>query len=171
MSEKPQYILDNSPLTTLCRFPSDSAPYIHTVFQYMDIILPHGVIKEARGGTGIIARVALPLLNRGIIQSMVAPLEPAILDLSYGSVLGQGEREVIKIALKTGNTPIIDDKQAFIAACRFGLHPLGFQDLLVRLVNECGFPRLLASEIAKTTARQFPAIFLLHTLSMLDEVK
>lgn len=57
---KPDFLLDTSPLTALCRFPLNGKPYIFEVVKYATIILPEGVITEARGGKGVIARVALP---------------------------------------------------------------------------------------------------------------
>jgi predicted nucleic acid-binding protein len=151
----------------LCRFPLKGKPYIHDVLQYVTIILPEGVVVEARGGTGVIAHVAFPLLKAGQIKSAAAPDAPTILDTAYGNDLGVGERHVIKIALAQKLPAVIDDREAFIVACRFGLYPIGFQDFIVRLVKELAFPNETALDIVKTTARQYPKMFLAHTLDML----
>jgi hypothetical protein len=59
----PTFVLDTSPLTALCRFPLNDLPYIHLILSYADIVLPSGVIAEAKGGSGIIARIVFPLLK------------------------------------------------------------------------------------------------------------
>ncbi len=165
---KPSFLLDTGPLSVLCGFPLRGTPYLHTVLDYAMIVLPTGVVAEVRASPGKIARTVLPLMKQGLIQALSAPRDPAILDTSYGEDLGVGERDVIKIALATGLPVVIDDRDAFIVACRFGLHPVGFQDWIVRLAKEYGLPKATAVEIVKATARQYPAMFLAHTLEMLS---
>ncbi len=164
---RPTFILDTSPLSVLCRFPLEGIPYIHGILSYADLVMPEGVINETRGGTGVIARVVLPLLKSNRLRSMRASTEPAILDTAYGKLLGTGERDVIRLALANQITPVIDDKDAFVIACRFGLRPIGFHDFIVRLVSECGLSADSAIEIVNETARQYPISYLPHTLDLL----
>jgi hypothetical protein len=77
-----------------------------------------------------------------------------------------GELSVIKIGLGQKIPVVIDDHDAFIVASRFNLQPLVFQDFIVRL-TDLGLPKEQAIEIVQTTSRQFPAMYLAHTLSKL----
>jgi predicted nucleic acid-binding protein len=164
---KAQILLDTGPLSTLCGFPLHGPLYLHSILRYAEITLTDGVVSEA--GQGKIWRTVSPLLKTGELQSIKAPASPSILDVSYGKDLGLGERSTIRAALQTGFVTVIDDKNAFIAASRFGLRPIGFQDLLVMLVKDYLLPPDLAIEIVTVTAGQYPKMFLAHTLDMLRE--
>jgi len=166
MPDKVTYLLDTGPLSILCSFPIGRASYLYTILQYCQIVLTDGVIAEA--GRGKIWRIVSPLLNTGEIQAATAPTEPEILDLSYGNDLGLGERSTIKAALATGVTAIIDDRDAFVVANRFGIHPIGFQDWMVNLVKTSSLPNVTAVEIVRASANQYPNMFLAHTLQMLS---
>ncbi len=161
------YLLDTGTLSTLCSFPTSGSSYLYTILQHAQIVLTDGVITEA--GRGKIWRIVSPLLKTGEIQSISAPLEPDILDLSYGNDLGLGERSTIKSALLTGLTAIIDDRDAFVVANRFGIHPIGFQDWIVRLAREANLPAKIAVDIVHASANQYPKMFLVHTLKMLGQ--
>ena len=69
--------------------------------------------------------------------------------------------------MTTGLSVVIDDHDAFMVACRFGLRPVGFQDFIVSLTSAYQMPKDMAVDIVRTTSRQFPAMYLLHTLDML----
>jgi hypothetical protein len=163
---KASFLLDTGPLSVLCGFPIKKIPYIHVILQHTILVLPDAVIGEIQGA-GKMARIIPPLLQSGKIQSFTTPTAPLIVDTAYGRGLGPGERTVIKCSLETHLPPVIDDQDAFIVACRFGLHPIGFQDFIVRLVIEHGLSQNTAVEIVQVTARQFPAMYLAHTLDML----
>ena len=165
-TSKPVYLLDTGPLSVLCGFPIKRTPYIHTVLEYADIALPDTVIGEIQGA-GKMARVVLPLLKSGAISQIITPATPLIVDTAYSRDLGPGERAVIKCGLATSLPIVIDDQDAFMAANRFKLRPIVFQDFIVRLVQEHSMPRLTAIEIVQTTQQQFPAPYLTHTLDML----
>lgn len=162
------FLLDTGPLSVLCGFPLVGRSYIHTILSYTDIALAEGVISEIQAApSGKIARVMSPLL-RTRIQRVLINDEPAILDQAYSKLLGLGERSTIRVAMRSPEwTAVIDDKDAFIVACRFGVHPIGFQDFIVKLVKEREMPKSKAIEIVKTTTRQFPSSYLVHTLDML----
>jgi predicted nucleic acid-binding protein len=163
------FLLDTSPLSVLCSFPLSGTLYIHTILKHADLVLPDGVADEIQVATrGKVARTMLPLIAAGDVMTITAPDAPAILDAAYGNDLGLGERSAIKAALATGMPLVLDDMRAFIAACRFGLQPIVFQDFIVRLAREHDLPKEAAVEIITTTARQFPAMFLKHTLDMLS---
>lgn len=163
---KAAFLLDTGPLSTLCSFPLRGTLYFHTILQHVDIVLTDGVVSEA--GQGKIWRTISPLLRSGELQTLTAPADPTILDTSYGKDLGIGERSTIKAALTSGMTTVIDDKNAFIVACRFGLRPIGFQDFMVRLVREHNLSKTTAIEIVNASAGQYPRMFLAHTLDMLS---
>lgn len=167
----PIYILDTSQLSILCRFPLKAAPFIQEITPLVTILIPESVIIEARRATSTIAQVASPLVKQGIIESRAAPTIPTTVDEYYGDELGEGERGVIRLAIATGLPCVLDDKDAFFVACRFGLRPIGFQDFVVRLVKEHGMKRETGIKIVTATARLFPAMFLAHTLHMLNEGK
>lgn len=159
--------MDTGPLSVLCGFPRVGEPYIHTILAFAQITLSEAVVSEIQAAqTGKISRVISPLLKTGEIASIASTNPLPILDQAYGNLLGLGERGTIKAGLAADYTVVLDDKDAFIAACRFGLHPIGFQDFIVRLVNNYGMPKSTATEIVTTTSRQFPAAFLIHTLHM-----
>jgi|SRR5690606_11442097 predicted nucleic acid-binding protein len=164
---KAAFLLDTSPLSTLCAFPLHDIPYLHTVLNHADIILTQEVIEEA--GRGRIWRVVSPLLKSDMLKVLDTPHEPEILDLSYARDLGLGERSIIKTALTEQITPILDDKDAFIVACRFGLRPLGFQDFIVSLAKTSGLSKDLAMDIVTTSASQYPRMYLAHSVYMLKE--
>ena len=166
---KPVYVLDTSQLSILCRFPLKGTPFIYEITPVVTILIPESVIIEARKATSTIAQVASPLVKQGIIESRPAPLTPKILDEYYGDELGEGERGVIRLSIATGLPCVLDDKDAFIVACRFGLRPLMFQDFVVRLVNEHGMKRETGITVVMATARLFPSMFIAHTLHMLNE--
>jgi len=132
-------------------------------------VIPEAVILEARRGTSTIAQVASPLVKRGLIETRVAPPEPRLLDEVYEDELGSGERAVIRLALSTGLPCILDDKDAFIVACRFGLRPLIFQDFIIDLVHKHGLPVQTGIEVIRSTSRSFPAMFLAHSLRRLQD--
>ena len=161
------YLLDTGPLSTLCSFPLNGSPYIYTIIQYTKLILTDSVIIEA--GRGKIWRIIAPLLKTGEIQAISTPEEPTILDLSYGNDLGLGERSTIKSAMQMSLTAIIDDRDAFVVANRFGVHPIGFQDWIVVLAREFNLPKQTAIEIVQSSANQYPKMFLMHTLKLLNE--
>lgn len=165
--KKAEVLLDTGPLSTLCSFPLHGRLYLYRVLQHASITLTDDVVGEA--GQGKIWRTVSPLFKTGELQTVTAPPEPDILDVSYGRDLGVGERSTIKAALVTGLTTVIDDKNAFIVACRFGLRPIGFQDFMVQLVKEHGLPRETAVEIVQASAGQYPRMFLAHTLELLKE--
>jgi predicted nucleic acid-binding protein len=142
-----------------------ASPYIYTILQYTKIALTNGVIDEA--GRGKIWRIVSPLLKTGEIQSTSTLQAPEILDSSYGNDLGLGERSTIKSAIHTGITAIIDDRDAFVVANRFGVHPIGFQDWIVILTREFNLPKQTALEIVQASANQYPKMFLAHTLELL----
>jgi len=160
------YILDTGPLSTLCSFPLNGSPYIYTVLKYASVLLADGVITEA--GRGKIWRTVSPLINTGEIKSISSPIEPEILDTSYGNDLGLGERSTIKLGLKLGLITVIDDRDAFVVANRFGIHPIGFQDWVVKLVQESDLSVQTAIEIVKASAKQYPKMYLAHTLQLLS---
>ncbi len=169
MQVKPVFLLDTGPLSVLCGFPRDGMAYIHTVLLYSEIMLPDNVVSEIQEAqTGKIARVVSPLLKTGAITSATPVNDPLILDQAYNNLLGLGERGAIKAALATGISMVLDDKDAFIVACRFGLRPIGFQDFIIQLKSNHGMPKSTAVEIVNTTSRQYPAAFLTHTLSLLS---
>lgn len=161
------FLLDTSPLSTLCAFPRRDTPYLHIVLNHTDIVLTDGVVEEA--GRGRIWQVVSPLLKSGAIRSIDAPVEPEILDVSYARDLGIGERSVIKAALTGHLTPVLDDKDAFIVACRFGLRPLGFQDFIISLTKSFGLSKNMGTEIVTTSASQYPRMYLAHSVHMLRE--
>ncbi|MBC7811888.1 MAG: hypothetical protein H7175_12110 [Burkholderiales bacterium] len=165
--EKPSFLLDTGPLSVLCSFPIKQSPFINVVSQYAKILLPNAVMDEI-GEAGKMSRIVPSLLKRDIVFSIEAPPTPAILDTAYGKILGPGERSVIKCGLNTALPIVLDDQDAFIIACRFGLHPMGFQDFIVQLVTEYTLPKAVAVEIIRLSARQFPAVYLVHTLDMLS---
>ena len=153
----------------LCGFPLNGHPYINIILDYSAILLAEGVVNEILAAQrGKIARVVSPLLKNNDMTILSVSDTPAILDTAYDKLLGIGERSTIKAALDNGITPVIDDKDAFIVACRFGLHPIGFQDFIIQLAIRYGMSKQTAIEIVQTTARQFPAAFLNHTLNMLS---
>lgn len=166
-SQRLSFILDAGPLSVLCSFPRNGQPYLHVVLNYATLYIPEGVVTEVMSGSGRIASVASPLVRKKIIQVQESPAQPEILDMAYSKILGVGERHTIKLALATGLTPIFDDKDAFMIACRFGLRPLVFQDMLIKLVTEGSLPKSDATEIAKATTGQFPGVYLIHTLDSL----
>jgi hypothetical protein len=166
-STKPVFLLDTGPLSVLCGFPIKRIPYIQTILEYADIALPDAVIGETQGA-GKIARVVLPLLKSGAISQVATPATPLIVDTAYSRDLGPGERAVIKCGLSAGMQPVIDDQDAFMAACRFKLRPIVFQDFIVSLVRDWGMPTLTGIEMVQTTRVQFPAPYLVHTLDMLS---
>jgi predicted nucleic acid-binding protein len=134
--------------------------------QYMELVLTNVIVNEIQG-SGKMARVISPFLKSTSIRVITALSTPETIDSIYNVYLGAGERSVIKAALNLGLTPIIDDKDAFLVACRFGLHPMGFQDLIVHLARESNMPASIAIEIVTATFKQFPAVYLAHTLEML----
>jgi predicted nucleic acid-binding protein len=164
---KPIYLFDTGPLSVSCGFPAKGTPYIYTLLDYAAIMLSEDVVNEIQGA-GKMARVISPLLKTGQVSGMTTPLAPAILDIAYSRGLGVGERSVIKCGLATNLPIVMDDQEAFVVACRFGLHPIGFQDFIVRLVTECAMPKITALEIVRASARQFPAMYLTHMLDMLS---
>ncbi len=164
---KPAFLLDTGPLSVLCSFPREGQPYLHTILRYATIVLPDAVITEA--GRGRIYRTVAPLLQTEALQTVTTPGQPLILDTAYSRYLGDGERAVIKCALSQGTALVLDDQDAFIAACRFGLRPLVFQDFIIRLVKDQALPRETALAVVNATARQFPASFLTHTLDSLSQ--
>jgi predicted nucleic acid-binding protein len=164
------FILDTSPLTSLCRFPLDGIPYLREIASPVRLFLPQAVLAEARQAGGVLNRVAYPLVKGDVITQVRAPLEPTILDVSYGHKLGKGEIEVIKIALNQKIVPVIDDRDAFIVASRFGLQPVGFQDFIIRIAQAKLMTSDRAIEIFQNTAAQYPAMFLLHTLDTLSKL-
>lgn len=167
---KPSYLLDTGPLSVLCGFPLKGEPYIHSVLNYCQVVLPADVVTEIQNApSGKIARTMTPLLKSSVLSIYTPSSAPPILDLAYGESLGLGERAIIKAALASGFPIVIDDKDAFIIACRFGLRPVGFQDFMIRLVREQGMAKEMAVEIVKATARQYPATFLAHTLDLLSQ--
>jgi predicted nucleic acid-binding protein len=166
---KPSFLLDTGPLSILCGFPVRETPYLHLVMRHATFLLTNHVKDEIQGA-GKMARVITPLLKNQRLTYVSTPSIPAIVDRAYGTVLGAGERSIIKVALQTGLTPVLDDKDAFIAACRFGLQPIGFQDMIVQLANRYTLPKQQALEIVTVTARQFPAMYLAHTLDLLGQV-
>lgn len=165
-ANKAPFLLDTGPLSTLCSFPLRGTLYFYTILQHVDVVLTDGVVNEA--GQGKIWRTISPLLRDGELQTLTAPVDPVILDTSYGKDLGIGERSTIKVALVSGMTTVIDDKNAFIVACRFGLRPIGFQDFMVKLVREHSLPQTTAVEIVNASTGQYPKMFLAHTLDMLS---
>jgi hypothetical protein len=166
----PSFLLDTSPLSILCGFPLQGTLYIHTILDYAELVLADEVTDEIRLATkGKVARTVLPLIAAGNVRTINTPTGPSILDTAYGKELGLGERGTIKAALATELPLVLDDMRAYVAACRFGLRPIVFQDFIIRLVKEHGLPKDAAIEIVTTTARQFPAMFLAHTLEMLRQ--
>lgn len=162
------FLLDTGPLSVLCGFPLNGNPYIFTVLQFAEVSIPDVVASEIKG-SGKLARIIIPLLKRGTIKIHSTPTNPTILDVAYGKMLGLGERSVIKVALSIKSPVVIDDRDAYIVACRFGLQPIGFQDFIVTLAHNLDMSSELAIEICKSTARQFPAPYLIHTLELLKE--
>lgn len=163
------FLLDTGPVSVLCGFPFTGLAYMHEVLAYTDIMLPEGVMSEIQAAhTGKIARTVMPLIKDGTIKVYKPVSAPPILDSAYGKVLGLGERSTIKSMLESGIPGVIDDKDAFIVACRFGLHPIGFHDFIVRLVLYHNMSKSIAIEIIKITSRQYPNMFLTHTLDMLS---
>ncbi|MBA3872493.1 MAG: hypothetical protein H0X30_25430 [Anaerolineae bacterium] len=167
MAVASNYLLDTGPLSILCSFPLNASPYIYAILQYTKITLADSVIIEA--GRGKIWRIVSPLFKTGEIESTTTPKEPEILDLSYGNDLGLGERSTIKSAMQMGLTAIIDDRDAFVVANRFAVHPIGFQDWMVMLSREVNLPTKMAIEIVRSSANQFPKMFLAHILKLLSE--
>jgi predicted nucleic acid-binding protein len=166
----PTFLLDTGPLSVLCGFPLQGTAYINIVLEYTAILLAQNVAIEVQAAkTGKIARTILPLLKADKIK--VAPIVdmPTILDVAYSRDLGAGERGTIKTALDMRLPIVLDDKDAFVIACRFGLHPIGFQDFIVKLAVEFGLSKEVAVEIVTVTARQYPATFLVHTLDILSK--
>lgn len=163
--DQPAFLLDTGPLSILCGFSAQDDFFIDAVLNHCRIVLPDGVIAEA--GRGRIWRVVNPLLRNNRIITMIAPGDPQILDDSYGEHLGLGERAAIKCALLSSLPLVIDDRDAFVVACRFGLRPIGFQDFIVRLVHEYGMSQDVGIRIVTETSRQHPKMFLLHTLTLL----
>lgn len=166
---KPSFLLDTGPLSVLCSFPLRATLHIHTILSYARITLSDGVVSEIRAATkGKVARTVLLLMKSGDMATMPAPAAPAILDASYGRDFGVGERSTIRAALATGLPLVLDDQDAFIVACRSGLRPIGLQDFVVRLAREHSLRKDTAVEMVTTTARQYPAMYLTHTLDMLS---
>jgi hypothetical protein len=117
-------------------------------------------------------RIFKPLLESGQITAQPVPTQPAILDTAYAEKLGVGERDIIRIGLGLPQAfTVIDDKDAFQIANRFGLRPIVFQDMLVLLARDYGLPKPTAVDIAETTASRYPASFLVHTRFLLNEVQ
>jgi len=165
-TSKPTFLLDTGPLSVLCGFPIKRTPYIHTVLEYADIALPDAVVGEIQGA-GKMARVVTPLLKSDVVSVMSTPATPLVVDTAYSRDLGLGERAIIKCGLSSAIQTVIDDQDAFMAACRFKLRPIVFQDFIVMLVQNWGMPKLTGIEIVQTTHVQFPATYLIHTLDML----
>ncbi len=165
-TDRTAFLLDTGPLSTLCSFPRYGTLYLHTVLQYVDIVLSDGVVIEA--GKGKIWRTIAPLLKNAEIQTIQTPVKPEILDKAYSRDLGAGERSTIKVALDRHLPVVIDDKDAFVVANRFGLQPIGFQDFIMKLVREHHMTKETALEIITASANQYPRTFLIHTLEMLN---
>lgn len=167
---KPTYILDTGPLSVLCGFPIRGTPFVHTIVSVAEVRVPDTVITEI-GNVGRMAQILTPLLKSGALLPLQTPVAPLILDTAYSRDLGAGERSVIKCGLAFGSQVVLDDQDAFIVACRFGLRPIGFQDMMVQLVAVGALSKDMAIEIVRTTARQFKAAYLTHTLDMLYQEK
>lgn len=165
LAGKPTFILDTGPLSVLCGYPTQGQPYIGQVLSYVNVVIPEGVVVESSAGK--IARTILPLIKAGQISVTTAPSQPDLLDRVYDKLLGIGERSVIKIALSTDFESVIDDKDAFMVANRFGVRPMVFHDFMLNLVHEQAMPVSFATDIVTTTARQYPSTYLAHTLELL----
>jgi hypothetical protein len=165
-TSKPTFLLDTEPLRVLCGYPAQGTAYIEQILQYANLALPEGVVAESRDRK--IDAIVLPLIEAGQISVMTAPSGPELIDRAYETLLGTGERSVIKIALSTGLESVIDDKDAFIVANRFGVRPLVFHDFIVKLAYQYLLPAPLAAEIVTTTARQYPRTYLTYTLELLS---
>jgi predicted nucleic acid-binding protein len=169
ITTQPSVLLDTGPLSVLCGFPFNDTPYLVTVLNYTKIILSDGVVSEIMAAQkGKIARVISPFLKSKQIVTISTSNIPPILDTAYDKLLGIGERSTIKAALAHDLTLVIDDKDAFMVASRFGLQPMVFQDFIISLSLDYAMPKHIAIEIARATARQFPAPFLTHTLAVLS---
>ena len=169
LTSQPRVLLDTGPLSVLCGFPFEGVPYLITVLNYAGVVLANGVASEIMAAQkGKIARVISPFLKSKQIVTISTSNIPPILDTAYDKLLGIGERSTIKAALANDLTLVIDDKDAFMVACRFGLQPMVFQDFIVSLSLDYGMPKQTAIEIVRGTARQFPAPFLIHTLAVLS---
>jgi hypothetical protein len=89
-------------------------------------------------------------------------------DSAYGSKLGPGERDIIRIGVAFPEIfVVIDDKDAFQIASRFGLKPTVLQDMIVLLSHQYHLPQSTAIEIVSRTASRYPASYLVHTLALL----
>lgn len=165
---KPAFLLDTGPLSVICGFPINGAPYIHELLEIVSIVLTDEVQREI-GAAGKMARIANPLIKQGQISILTTPNSLTLLDAAYADYLGAGERSCIKAAFALKSTLIMDDQDAFLTAYRFGIRPMLFQDWIVSLTQTHGLPSLKAREIVLETARQFPKHFLTHTLALLVE--
>jgi predicted nucleic acid-binding protein len=171
---KPLFLLDTGPLISLCAFPQRGyRAYIHVILNYAEVSISDTVTNEIlHDPSHPGASIFKPLLDSGKIAALPTPHEPQILDIAYSGRLGSGERGIIHLGLKFQEAiTVIDDKDAFQIANRFGLRPVGLQDMLVLLARDYGLSKQTAIDIANTTASRYPAPFLVHTLFMLNEIK
>ncbi len=170
---KPLFLLDTGPLISLCAFPTQGRrAHIQTVLNYADLAISAGVAREAlHEPPHPDVKIFKPLLESGQLTAKPVPTQPEMLDIAYAEKLGVGERDIIRVGLGILEAfTVIDDKDAFQIANRFGLRPMVFQDMLVLLAREFGLPKLTAVEIVQNTASRYPASFLVHTLFLLNEV-
>lgn len=121
----PETISNSSPIQYL--FQCNLLDLLPSLFDR--VIIPEAVVAEISEGRGL--GVTLPVMDALPWACVRAPKDPALLPLVTD--LGQGEREVLALALASpGSLVILDDGLARRYAAHLGLRLIGTLGVLVR---------------------------------------
>jgi hypothetical protein len=171
--QRPQIILDTSPLITLCTFKVSKQLVIEHLLPICELVVVETVALEGTANpTHSDAKTINKLLNGKQITRLAVPNTPINSIVDTYQKLGQGERDTIKLGTIMPQAKVVlDDYLAFVIAGRFEVTSTLLLDLLVWLVKEHGLNKTMALEIVNSTAARYSAPFVEHTKYMLGEVK
>jgi hypothetical protein len=171
-TSKPQFILDTSPLITLCSFKVAHRLVIEHILPIVDFVIVETVAFEGTSNPAYTdSATILSFLNAGLISSIPKPITALDPIIDNYIKLGQGERDTIRLAIsKPGVIAVLDDYLAFVVATRFEIKTILLLDLLVLLVKDWGLNDKVALEIVNQIAPRYSAPFVQHTKEKLSKV-
>ncbi len=133
--------------------------YTHTLIT--ERVVQEVVLRQDKSDV----RTIRPLLSSGKIISKPTPNVPIISDYY---AISETDCGVIRLGLAMPDLiTIIDDKEEFLIACRYGLRPMFLLDVFVLLTTSYDLDKAMARNMIQSTAKRYSPAYVAHTLSML----
>lgn len=133
----------------------------HANFSVTDQVVTEVVLRMGKSDV----QIARPLISAGRISTVATATIPVISDFY---AISETDCGVIRTGLLLTDTlTVIDDKEAYVIACRYELRPIFLLDLLVLLVRQHGLDKALAVEMVQSMTKRYSVGYVAHTVSML----